>query len=201
MYQLIGSPATRVFRALWALEEMALDYELVVARPHDEKVLALNPSGKIPALVVDGDVVIDSVAIVQFLADKNQQLTYTAGTIERAKQDSFTQFVVDDIDGNLWTTAKHTFIYPEELRATDAVKLAAKWDVARAVNALEERLGDSEYLAGDQFTVPDILLAHCAGWAERAGFDIKRPKLDAYLQRVYQRPAFIKASEIKAQHS
>ena len=200
MYQLIGSPVSRSFRVLWALEELSLDYDLVAVGPHDEKVLAINPSGKVPALVVDGEVVIDSIAIVQFLADKHQQLTYAAGTIERAKQDSFTQFIADDIDGNIWTAAKHTFIYPEHLRAKDAVKEAVKWDVARAVNALESRLGDSDYLVGDQFTVPDLLLAHCAGWAARAGFDVKGPKLDEYLQRIYQRPAFIKACEIREQH-
>ncbi len=62
------------------------------------------------------DAVFDSVAICQFLADRHGHLTFKAGTIERAHQDSFTQFAVDDIESALWTAAKHTFVLPEEYR-------------------------------------------------------------------------------------
>jgi len=200
MYKLIGSPLSRAFRVVWALEELSLDYELLAVGPQDKQIVAINPSGKIPALAVDGEVITDSIAIMQYLTDKHQQCTYAAGTLERAKQDSFTQCIADDIDGNLWTTAKHTFVYPENLRAKDAVKEAAKWDVARALIALEARMGDTDYLAGSQFTVPDMLLGHCAGWAARADFDFTGPKLDKYLERIKQRPAYIKACEIREKH-
>ena len=44
-------------------------------------------------LVIGGDDhIIDSVAICQYLADKHKQLTFPAGTIARAHQDSFTMF-------------------------------------------------------------------------------------------------------------
>jgi len=90
MYKLIGTPVARPFRVLWALEELGLDYEVVPAPPRSDEALQYNPSGKVPVLVEDDDIVIDSVAIVQYLADKHGNLTYPAGTIERAKQDSFT---------------------------------------------------------------------------------------------------------------
>ena len=56
----------------------------------------LNPSGKVPVLIVDDTAISDSVAIMTFLADRHGDLTYAAGTIERAKQDSLTQMINDE---------------------------------------------------------------------------------------------------------
>ncbi|HAV60481.1 MAG TPA: glutathione S-transferase, partial [Planktomarina temperata] len=39
---------------------------------------AHNPSGKVPALVVDGEVLPDSVAIMSFLSDRHNALTFPA---------------------------------------------------------------------------------------------------------------------------
>jgi glutathione S-transferase len=200
MYQLVGSPVSRAFRVVWAFEELSEPYEIVAVGPHDEKILAVNPSGKVPALLTEGETITDSIAIVQYLADKHGKCTHKAGTLARAHQDSFTQLVADDIDGTLWVSAKHTFVYPEELREKEPVKKAAMWDFARAIKVLEARLGNSTYLTGDLFTVPDLLLCHCAGWAERSGFTIDSPHIETYLARVRERPAYIKASEIREQH-
>ena len=115
MYKLIGSPKTRAFRVLWMLEELSVDYEIDPATPHSENMLAANPSGKVPALAVDGEVIIDSTAICQFLADRHDKLTFPAGTIERGLQDSWTHFVLDDVDSVLWFNGKNTFVLPEEL--------------------------------------------------------------------------------------
>ena len=128
MYQLIGSPRTRAIRVIWMFEEIGVDYELVPAGPHTGDVNALNPSGKVPVLKVDGTAIIDSVAICQFLADRHGKFTYPAGTIERALQDSWTHFAIDEIDGALWVNAKHGFILPEELRSETAQK-ASKHDL------------------------------------------------------------------------
>ncbi len=199
-YTLVGSPRSRAFRVVWALEEMGLTYELMEVPPHDESIKAINPSGKILALVdhaAGGAAIVDSVAIVQYLADKHQQLTFGAGTIERAQQDSFTQFACDDMDGIIWTVAKHTFVMPEALRATEAVKKAADWDFARGMTVLAERLGDRSYVMGEIFTVPDLLLGHCAAWAGRAGFDIRQPVLQAYCERLYARPAYKRALALR----
>ena len=62
-----------------------------------KKLEAINPSLKVPILKDGDDYVIDSVAICQYLADKHTALTFPAGTIARAHQDSFTQFAVDDV--------------------------------------------------------------------------------------------------------
>ena len=85
MYEVYGVVASRAFRVLWMLEELGAAYEVNPCNPHDPAVAAVNPTGKIPALI-DGDAVIfDSVAMLLHLGDKHQKLTYPVGSPERAR--------------------------------------------------------------------------------------------------------------------
>ena len=194
MYKVIGSPRTRTMRVLWMLEELGQDYEIRPASPHSAEVLPGNPGGKIPVLH-DGDAALrDSVAICTYLADKHGSLTHPAGTIERARQDALTQFCVDEVEGALWTAAKNTFVNPEEHRA-EAVIPVAKYEFAKALKTLEKHLAGNEFVCGGGFTVPDLLLGHCAGWAKNAGFPIPDGPVAEYLARMRARPALARAME------
>lgn len=194
MYHVIGHARSRTMRVLWMLEELGLDYDHTPASPNSEQARAHNPSGKVPALIVDGQALLDSVAIMQFLADRHGALTFPAGTIDRAIQDSFTQFACDEVDGALWTAAKHSFALPEALRVPE-VKPSAKAEFSRAMAVLETRLGGNEFVMGSQITVPDILLGHCAGWAEGAKFDMPEGPVADYFARLRARPALRRAME------
>jgi glutathione S-transferase len=122
MYTLIGSPKSRGFRVMWMLEEAGQEYEIIAAAAGSEEARNYNPSGKIPALVVDDKVIIDSMAICQFIADRHKVCTYEAGTIERARQDSWLHFALDELDSTCWWAAKHSFVLPEEYRSADATQ-------------------------------------------------------------------------------
>jgi glutathione S-transferase len=189
MYTVIGSPKTRALRVMWMLEELGQPYVMDPMPPGDARVEEINPSRKVPVLKDGDDYVIDSVAICQYLADRHGRLTFKAGTIDRAHQDSFTQFAVDDIELPLWVLAKHTFAIPKEYRVPD-VKRACAFDFARAMNALSERLGTKTYVMGEEFTVPDLLIGHLGGWATSVGFEIPEGTVSEYINRVRSRPAF-----------
>jgi len=192
MYTVIGTVASRAMRVVWMLEELEQPYELIPANPRSSDIVTHNPDGKIPALISEGTTLIDSVAIIQFLADRHEAFTYPAGTLERAKQDSLTQFCVDEIEGALWTAAKNTFIHPEEKRVP-AIKETCRYEFAMAMERLERRLGDGPYVMGDIMTVPDILIGHCAGWARVAKFDLPDGSVRDYFKRLISRPAFQRA--------
>jgi len=196
MYKLIGTPAARPFRVLWALEELGQSYDIVPAKPQSKEALQHNPAGKIPVLLDGDDAIIDSVAIVQYLADKHGDLTYPAGTVKRAQQDSFTQFACDDIDGVLWTMAKNLFVLPEAVRVPE-VRKACEYDFALSMTALENRLGDNDYVMGDRFTIPDLLIGHCAGWAKNAKFPLPEGRIADYIERIRSRPAFIRSNAVR----
>jgi glutathione S-transferase len=174
---------------MWMLHELGEPYKLTSIPPRDERLKSINPSRKVPVLKDGEDYVIDSVAICQYLADKHGQLTFKAGTIERAHQDSFTQFAVDDVELPLWVHAKHTFAIPEEYRVPD-VKRACMYDFGRAMEALSQRLGEKTYVMGDIFTVPDLLLGHVGGWAMSVGWTIAEGNVSRYIARIRERPAF-----------
>ena len=120
--------------------------------------------------------------------------TDAAGTIERARQDSFTQFCVDEIEGALWTAAKNSFVNPENMRVPE-IKPVCRYEFANAMKALEVRLGKNQFVMGEQFTVPDLLLGHCAGWAKNAKFELPEGTVGAYFERVLNRPARKRAME------
>lgn len=190
MYQVIGFPRTRAMRVIWLLEELGEDYEIDPVRPQSAAIRAVNPSGKVPALQVGDVVVSDSVAICTYLADKHGKYTFPAGTLERARQDSFTQFGVDVLEGCLWTAAKNTFVYPEDLRAPD-VKKGCRYEFQQGLKTLETRLGDGLYVMGETFTIADIIIGHCSGWAVAAKFDLpKEGSVHDYFKRLRTRPGF-----------
>jgi glutathione S-transferase len=190
MYKIIGFPRTRAMRVMWLLEELGEPYELVPAMPQSAEVRALTPDGKVPILL-DGDTAItESVAICTYLADKHGKFTFPAGTLERARQDSFTQFAVDVLEGALWTAAKNTFIHPEDMRVP-AVKEVCKQEFSRGLKTLEKRLGSGPYVMGDTFTIADIIIGHCSGWAIVANFDVPMEgPVYEYFKRLRERPGF-----------
>lgn len=197
MYTLIGSPKSRAFRVLWTLEELEISYDINGAAPQSDDILAINPSGKVPALMVNDEIIIDSVAIMQFLADKHGKLTHPAGTLQRAHQDSFTQLFCDELDGTCWVMAKHNFVMPKELRQKAAVRPALEWDIKRALTTLEARIGDGMWLTGDTFTIADMLLLHCCTWMDVCGFEQPTGKTASLIDRIKARPAYSRALEIR----
>jgi glutathione S-transferase len=192
MYTLIGSLKTRAVRVAWMLEELGLDYQTEPAPPQSDAVRAHSEPGKIPVLL-DGDTVLtDSVAIMTYLADKHQGLTFPAGSLERAVQDGHTQFLVEEWDGILWTASRHAFVLPEDKRVP-AVRESLAWEFERSCARLEARLGAGPYLMGEVLTLPDLLAAHCHRWSVNIGFPQPAAPVVAYLEGLRARDAFKRA--------
>lgn len=192
MYQVIGTGRSRARRVLWMLEELGLAYEHVAENPRSPGVVALNPAGKIPILIVDGTPITDSTAILTYLSDRHGALTCPAGTLSRARQDSLTQFLLDEFDSALWLAARHSFVLPEELRLA-AIKNSLRWEFERSQKTLVHRMSEGGFVMGEQMTVPDIILADCLGWALTAKFPIVEHRLTEFLDRMRARPAYQRA--------
>ena len=192
MYTVIGTVRSRAARVLWMLEELGEPYEHIPAPPRSEGVTAFNPAGKVPVLVEDGTPITDSTAIIQYLADKHISLTHRPGTLDQARQDSLTQFLLDEFDAALWMAARHSFVLPEALRHA-AIKNTLRWEFERSQKTLVHRMGEGPFLMGEVMTVPDIILTHCGNWALSAKFPIVEHRLTEYLDRMRQRPAYRRA--------
>ncbi len=195
MYTVLGGIRSRAFRVLWMLEELGQPYEHISTPPRSEDVRKYNTSGKIPVLLDNGAALTDSTAILHYLADKHGALTFPSGSIERARQDGITHFVLDEFDALLWTASRHSFILPEEQRVP-AIKDSLKWEFETSLARLAERLGDSPFLTGDTMTVPDIIATHCCGWATVAKFPMRNDVVNAYVERMRARPAYQRTSAL-----
>ena len=192
-YVLFGNVRSRAMRVLWVLEELGLEYQLVGSAPRSDEVRALNPSGKIPVLVVDGVAISDSVAIMTYLADKHAAFTAPAGTIGRAQQDAFLCAVNDELDAVLWAAARHTFILPEEQRVA-GVKDSLRWEFARNQDTIAARMDrDGPFVMGAEVSIADIMLSHCIGWADSAKFKVTNKRLLEHNTMMRDRPAFKRA--------
>ncbi|WP_412565037.1 glutathione S-transferase family protein [Thalassobius sp. MITS945101] len=191
MYQVIGGVSSRAFRVIWMLEELGEEFEVLTVKPHSPEAKAANPSGKIPALRVDGNCITDSNAILTYLADKHGALTYAPGTLPRARQDALHHQVLDELDAILWTAARHSFILPEDQRVP-AVKDSLKQEYLRNTARLVAEI-EGPFLMGDQITIADIVLTHCLNWAHVARFPKPDDRLTAYAKEMRAREAFQRA--------
>ena len=188
MYTVVGAVKSRAFRVMWMLEELGQDYEVIPAAPRSDDAKKYNPTGKVPALLEGDDVLTDSVAIMQYLADKHEAMTSPAGTIARARQDAMTLWLIDEFDAVLWAAAKHSFVFPEDQRVPQ-IKPSLQAEFGRGAKLLEGMI-KGPFLMGDEMTVPDILAVHCINWSIGAGFPAVEGAVAEWAQRMRDRPAF-----------
>jgi glutathione S-transferase len=146
---------------------------------------AINPKGKVPALEVDGEVLTEGPAILQFLGDRaaNDRLAPVGGTMARARVNEVLNFTGTELHiafGPLFNPA-----------ATDAQKEAARQAVAVRLHWLEDRLADGRaHLTGADFTIADAYAFVVVNWANFTGIALARwPHLSAFMARVAARPA------------
>jgi glutathione S-transferase len=189
--KLYGMGQSRSFRVLWALEESGLKYEYIAVDFGDKSsdYKNLNFEGKVPTLV-DGDLVlIESGAIINYIAAHCQVLNLIPATDikKRAKYDELCCFVLTELEQGLWTNGKHRFALPEEHRVPDVLNTST-WEFNKAIKTLQNMFDGESYVLGDNFTMADILLAQTLNWAERFKFTVPENLL-AYKNRMYARPA------------
>ena len=197
----------RSFRALWALEEMGLDYELEVLpfppRMFKKEFLGINPLGTIPYLV-DGDThMTESSAICLYLVERNQ--CYDLGlTADHPEYGDYLNWLFHS-DATLTFPQTIYFRYdrlePPERRNPQAAEDYRKWYLAR-LRRLNKHLEEREFLVDGRFTVADIAIHYALFFGENLGLaDDYVPPVREYLDRLKQRPAFQRAQTVQAEQA
>jgi len=191
---------SRSLRALWALEELELDYEVEILpfppRIFQREYLSVNSLGTVPYLV-DGDThMTESSGICQYLVDRYQR--YDFGL--RPDHPEYGAYLnwLHHADATLTfpqTIAMRYYILeptPEKQGVADDY---AKWFISR-LRRLDAHLETHEYLVDNRFTVADIAICYALYLGRALKFDKNyKPQTAEYLQRMTQRPAFIRADE------
>ena len=173
----------RSLRALWALEEVGRDCDLVVMPFPPRKQVAgwmdANPLGTIP-LLVDGDQrMTESVAIAQYLVT-GTSLEVRAGEAEFGWYLDFLHHADATLTFPQTVFMRFKLFEPHRGLET-AGQLYADWFVARLAK-VAARLEAREYLAAGRFTAADIAVAYALFLATRIGLgDRLPPRLAGWL--------------------
>lgn len=172
---------------------VALDLERVDLRksPHVTEngvdFTSINPNHYVPALRLDdGSVLTEGAAISQYLADLAPQsrLAPAAGTIERARLQSWLNFIASE----LHKMYSPWLFHPEH--GTQAQEVA-RTKIAERLATVERRLAEAgPFLLGETFTAADAYLFTIVGWSSYTKVDLTNfPAIRAFMARVGARPA------------
>jgi glutathione S-transferase len=191
----------RGFRVVWMLEEMGLPYQLrpvdlMAGAENDPEFLAVNPAGFIPALV-DGDVtLVESIAIMEYLASR-----YGPTPLALAPQDAtfplYQQFLHL---GEAGLMGFLFFVFADRVLAPEAERNS--WTGGFAQELFESRRGlvsrqlaCTPFLAGNIFTAADISVTYALEFAKRnCGVTLDEAE-QAYVARTTARDGYARAMD------
>lgn len=174
-----------------ALREAGLDVQLVYVDIKSHKLadgsdyFAINPKGYVPALLLDsGDLLTEGPAIVQYIADLKPEshLAPPNGTLARYHLQEWLNFISTEIHKPYGPLFKKD--------APEDQKTAARDKINKRFNYIEQKLGENQFLLGDDFGVADCYLYVMLIWTKHTGLDLSPyPKLSAYRERIAARPS------------
>lgn len=201
MIELYHCADARSFRALWALEELGLDYKLHLLpfppRVREPSYLDVNPLGTIP-LLVDGETrMTESAAIVQYLATRAgpNELVVEPGSPDYGAWLNWLHFGEATLTFPQTLVLRYRMLEPPERRLPQAADDYAQWFHSR-LRHVERALGDREYLVGGRFTVADISVGYALLLAKSLKIDNGfPPQVAAYWERLKERDGFARAKE------
>ena len=182
---------SRSKQARWTLQELDLEFKSIAGLEilHSEELNQVNPMGKVPAVVINGEPLFEAAAICTYLADlvPDKGLIAASGTRERALHLQWVSFALTELEAYLWSNARNTFVLPEEKRITALFEQNNKAFI-HAAKVLDTALENADYLVGNRFSVTDILVGFTVNWGNLMGLLEQTPNLQKYLARLKERP-------------
>lgn len=180
MLKLYGGARSRASIVQWYLEELAVPYDYVLldmqAGAHRQPdFLAINPMGKVPA-IVDGDFKLwESGAILLYLAEKYGQMTLSPE--QRAELTQWVLFANATLGPGIFVEASRERETPHLLTP---------------LNQIFER---QPFLLGEKFSVADVAVGAILAYIPMMlKLDLSAyPAVLNYIKRLSERPAFQKA--------
>jgi GST-like protein len=201
MIDLYTSPTPNGHKASVTLEELELPYEVHAIdmsknEQKEEWFLKLNPNGRIPVIVdrdVDDLAIFETGAIMIYLAEKTGRLLPT-DVKGRSRALQWLMFQMAGVGPMMGQANVFYRYFPEKIQpAIDRYQNESR----RLFEVLDRGLSDSEWLAGDAFTIADI-----ANWCwvrtyKWSGVSVDGlPNLRRWLDAIKERPACRRGVEV-----
>lgn len=197
--KLYHMPRACSFVTMNAMEEAGIDYDLVAinlqkGEQKSPEYLKINPSGKVPSMMVGGEVLTQNAAILIYLdsiAPEAKLLPSTTSPYVRAK--GYSELI--------WCSSRfHPTVrmvrMPVHFTMGDQGDVRAKGviETEAILTANNARLDGKAWWLGDQWSIVDVYVWWCTMIAASAGLSLESyPNVAAHLGRVGERDSFKRA--------
>lgn len=182
------------------LEETGIPYEPIAVdtrrgQQFSPEFLAINPNGKVPAIVDDGVTVFDSNAILLYLAEKTGK--FLPPPSHRGELLSWLLFVASGVGPFSGQAVHFRHFAPEKVAYAQKRYV---YEVERHYGILDQRLSTRRYLVADVYSIVDMA---AWGWARMIPFILgdgawdKFPNLKRWHDEIGARPAAARAVALK----
>ncbi|WP_445193686.1 glutathione S-transferase family protein [Sphingomonas sp. Tas61C01] len=191
---LYTNPMSRGRIARWMLEEVGVAYEAVIldyaASMKDDAYLAVNPMGKVPAIVHDGKVVTEGAAICCYLADTFSEAGLAPTDAERADYYRWMFYAAGPVEAAV--TNRSLGVVP----SAEQQRMVGYGSYEAVVDTFAGAVAAHPFLAGDRFTAADVYAGSQVIWGVQFGSLPKLPVFEDYVARVTTRDAYKRAAAI-----
>jgi glutathione S-transferase len=184
-------------RILWLLEELGLDYDIKFYKRVQgfapPEMREIHPLGKSPSVEIDGRVMAESGAIVEYIVQRygDGKLAPDPASGEYGQYLEMLHYA----EGS----ASMPVVFPLFMGAfgvqNESFQAYAAAQIALHLDYISGVLAGRDYLLGDRFSAADLQLAFILQMARGQGALADRPELGAYLSRLEARPAYASAIE------
>tara|TARA_B110000908_G_C10047286_1_gene354579 strand:- start:86 stop:700 length:615 start_codon:yes stop_codon:yes gene_type:complete len=204
MMTIYGSPKSSAGRCFWCLEEVGATYEnkSINFREGEHKsaeFMKINPNGKIPVLVHDDFTIWESMGINFYLADAFKPELLGADSKVRGLVHQWSIWSIADLQAPLIAIFIQLVFVPEDKRDHKVIEQAQK-KLPAMFETLDRALGDSQYLAGDLFTLADLNVASVVAVCQEIKYDMSAYKnINNWLGQLSERPAYQKYESLKSE--
>ena len=193
-----------------ALEELALEYKVIpinlsTGEQKQADYVRINPNGRIPTIVdrdEDDFAVFESGAILIYLAEKTGQLLPT-NPKKRSQVIQWLMFQMGGV-GPMFGQQSHFNNYAPKIAAAEEIAYGQSRynrEVARLYGVMDQRLGEAEYLGGDDYSIADMATFPWARGHRRRHIDIAEfPNFGRWLEAMKARPAVRRGIDLLSEH-
>ena len=183
------APNTRSAGVRLLLEELKADYELRVLdfkknEQHDAAYLAINPMGKVPAILHRGALVTEQVAISIYLSDLYPEAGL-APPIGDALRGPYLRWL------SFYGSCFEPAMVDRALKREPAPAATSPYGSYESVmETLVQQLDKGPYFLGEQLSAADLLWGTSLNWMLQFGLVPQTPVIAAYAVRIAARPAY-----------
>lgn len=204
MFKLFYAVGTCALASHIALEEAGAAYaaERLDFRANDQRnpeYLAINPKGRVPALVTAGGILTETPAILAFIAQSfpQAQLAPLSDPFDFARVQAFNSYLCSTVHV-AHAHRMRAYRWADDPAAIKEMQRKVPETVGECFELIEREMLAGPWVMGDAYTICDPYLFTLSQWLEADGVDVGRlPKIRDHRVRISARPAVQKALAVQ----